>query len=149
MNAPKDFREVEVLLVEDDDVDAEATLRAFRKARIANAVYRVRDGVEGLAVLRGTGAIAIKRPFLVLLDLNLPRMDGIDFLREVRSDPSLADTLVFVLTTSDDERDKNAAYERQVAGYIVKSRAGRDFAELTELLDHYWRVVEFPPERPQ
>lgn len=139
---------VNILLVEDDEIDAEAIQRAFRKARIANPIEHVTDGVEALDRLLGSeGKSALDRPFLILLDLNMPRMNGIEFLEETRSNELLKDSLVFVLTTSDDDQDKLKAYEQQVAGYIVKSKAGEDFVNLIGMLDHYWRVVEFPPNR--
>ncbi|WP_168563876.1 response regulator [Crateriforma spongiae] len=149
MNAVNEnpYSAVQILLVEDDDIDAEAIGRAFRKAKIANPTHRVCDGMEALEVLRGNAASAISHPYLVLLDLNLPRLDGIGFLREIRADGSLKGTIVFVLTTSDDDADKIAAYDEQIAGYMVKSRAGKDFMNLINMLDHYWRVVEFPPEK--
>ena len=140
--------DVNILLVEDHAIDAEAIERAFRDARIANPIYVARDGVEALAALRGDGAKPIPRPYLILLDLNMPRMNGIEFLRELREDEQLKSSIVFVLTSSDDDRDKSAAYKRQIAGYMVKSRAGEDFMDLIKLLDHYWRVIEFPPEQP-
>lgn len=139
---------VTILLVEDDNIDAEAIRRAFLKAKIANPIVAVKDGIEALECLRGTGGgEPLPRPHLVLLDLNMPRMNGIEFLEEIRRDPDLCDSVVFVLTTSDDDRDKVAAYEKHVAGYIVKSKAGYDFMSMINLLDHYWRIVELPPER--
>lgn len=138
---------VKILLVEDDEVDAEGIERSFRKAKIANPVIRARDGVEALERLRGSSEEPpLAQPFLVLLDLNMPRMDGLTFLDNIRKDPAIQNAIVFVLTTSSAEKDKFAAYKSFVAGYIVKSRAGVDFVELIGLLDHYWRVVEFPPE---
>ncbi|WP_425397224.1 response regulator [Aeoliella sp.] len=138
-----DTKTVHILLVEDDDVDTEGIRRAFQRARIVNPLTRVIDGIEALEVLRSSD---ISRPYLILLDLNLPRMNGIEFLEELRADDQLHDSVVFVLTTSDDDRDKVAAYEKQIAGYMVKARAGEDFMKLIGLLDHYWRVVELPPE---
>lgn len=138
---------VQLLLVEDDEVDAEAVRRALRKRRIANPVHTVSDGIEALEVLRGNnGTPPLERPYLVLLDLNMPRMDGIEFLGEVRRDPALRDSIIFVLTTSDADRDKVAAYAKNVAGYLVKSRVGEDFVNLVDMLDMYWRYVEFPPQ---
>ncbi|MEM6329335.1 MAG: response regulator [Planctomycetota bacterium] len=137
---------VTILLVEDDQIDAEAIRRAFVKARIANPIEVVPDGVEALKRLRGDGgAEKLGQPYLVLLDLNMPRMNGIEFLEELRQDIELRPSIVFVLTTSDDDRDKLAAYDKQVAGYMVKSKAGEDFVKLIGMLDHYWRVVEMPP----
>lgn len=139
---------VNVLLVEDDEIDATGIKRAFRKQRIANPVFIAENGIEALEVLRGeNGREKISRPYLILLDLNMPRMNGLEFLETVRGDQDLADSVIFVLTTSDDDLDKVAAYEQQVAGYIVKSNAGVDFCNLVALLDGYWRYVEFPPEK--
>ena len=134
-----------LLLVEDDAIDAEAIQRAFRQHRIANPFVVVRDGVEALAALRGESEVEVPHPYVVLLDVNMPRMNGIEFLDAVRADPALSRTIVFVLTTSDREEDKVAAYEHNVAGYILKSRAGEDFLEVVKLLRVYWRLVEFPP----
>jgi len=139
---------VTLLLVEDDQVDAEAIQRAFRQERIANPFVVVRDGVEALAALRGESAVAVPHPRVVLLDINMPRMNGLEFLRALRDDPVLCQTTVFVLTTSDREEDKVAAYNHHVAGYILKSRAGEDFLEVIRLLEVYWRLVEFPAAPP-
>ncbi len=138
---------VHLLLIEDDHVDAEAIQRAFRQQRIANPFTVVSDGVEALKALRGEGGYdRLPSPYLILLDLNMPRMNGIEFLQALRRDPELQRSIVFVLTTSDREADKVAAYEEHVAGYILKSRAGEDFLEVVKLLRTYWRIVEFPPE---
>lgn len=140
--APKD---VHVLLLEDDSVDAEAVRRAFRKARIANRLTVARDGVEGLAMLRGEdGHEAVSKPYIIILDLNMPRMDGIEFLGELRKDPVHHDAVVFVLTTSQADEDRAASYDKHVAGYIVKSEVGVGFLKVTELLGSYWRVVMLP-----
>ena len=93
--------------------------------------------------MRGTdGRAAMPRPFVVLLDLKMPRMDGLELLKEIRADESLQDMIVFVLTTSKHDEDIAAAYRQQVAGYILKSNAGADFMKLVDLLDAYWKVVE-------
>lgn len=138
---------VNVLLVEDNDVDVEAVQRAFHKHKIANPVIVAKDGVEGLILLRKSGRGGVARPYLILLDLNMPRMSGIEFLKEVRRDPKLKDSIVFVLTTSKSDEDKVASYNLNVAGYMVKSDVGAGFLKLVEMLDHYWRVIEFPPEK--
>jgi len=80
----------------------------------------------------------------VLLDLNMPRMGGIEFLAELRADPSLRRTIVFVMTTSAAEEDRLRAYEKNIAGYVVKHRLGQSFLESISMLEHYWRVIEFP-----
>ena len=135
--------EVTILLVDDDDIDIELAKRAFKKARIANPIVTAGNGEEALKLLRN----GINRPYIVLLDLNMPRMNGIEFLEQIRSDENLADTVVFVLTTSDADRDKWAAYKNQVAGYILKTNVGSGFVELISLLEHYWRIVELPGDQ--
>lgn len=138
-------REVTVLVAEDNLVDQEAIARAFETHRIANRLVFVNDGVETLAVLRGEHARErVERPYLLLLDLNMPRMGGIEVLHELRDDPKLQDTIVFVLTTSKRDEDKVESYRKNVAGYIVKSEVGHGFLNLVNMLDHYWRVVELP-----
>ena len=133
-----------MLLVEDDEVDIEAIRRAFRKHGLDNPITVARDGYEALAVLRGTGAETIGSPYMILLDLNMPRMNGHEFLEEIRSDDKLRDAIVFVLTTSDSEADKAAAYSRMISGYLVKHRVGEEFDALVTLLSSYWKIVEFP-----
>ena len=136
---------VTVLLVDDDDVDVKAVRRAFRKAKIANPMQVARDGVEALAMLRGEeGHTALSRPYIIILDLNMPRMDGREFLTELRKDPIHHDAVVFVLTTSQADEDRAASYDKNVAGYIVKSDVGEGFLNVTNLLDCYWRVVLLP-----
>ncbi|WP_040615020.1 response regulator [Oceanicola granulosus] len=137
---------LDIVLVEDDDGDAKAIRRALQKAGIANPVVRVIDGVEALSLLRGESGRAPPR-YVLLVDLNMPRMNGIEFLAELRSDPRLKRAVVFVITTSDDVRDLMAAYGEQVAGYILKQRAGPNFDSLVATLDHYRRIVRLPDMR--
>ena len=93
--------EVSILIVDDDEIDTRAVERALRKQRIVNPVYRAANGQEGLAMLRGEGGRQkVPRPYLILLDLNMPRMNGLQFLQELRGDSSLSDSIVFVLTSS-------------------------------------------------
>ena len=131
-----------ILLVEDDEVDVMNVRRAFQKNHIANPLFVARDGVEALEQLR-SGAIPRDRR-IVLLDLNMPRMNGIEFLRALRADPQLAPTPVVVLTTSNDERDKVDAYDLNVAGYLVKPVTFANFCEAMAALNKYWTLVEMP-----
>jgi CheY-like chemotaxis protein len=131
-----------ILLVEDDEVDVMNVRRAFDKNRIANPFYLASDGVEALRMLRADEVPRERR--LVLLDLNMPRMSGIEFLRELRADPALAPTPVVVLTTSDDERDKISAYDLNVAGYLLKPVTFVKFVEVMAALNKYWTLVELP-----
>lgn len=136
---------VTILLVEDDEIDVEAIEMGFQELRIGNPVRKAKDGLEALDILRGTnGQDKITDPFIVLLDLNMPRMNGIEFLEVVRADDVLRTSIIFVLTTSDDDKDRLRAYEKNVAGYILKDNAGESFVEALKLLDHYWKIVEFP-----
>lgn len=139
---------VNVLLVEDNEVDVEGIERAFQRSKLDNPLFVAKDGVEALEFLRGSGhASAIGRPYMILLDLNLPRMSGLEFLAEIRQDPSLRDSIVFVLTTSRDREDKLASYDMNVAGYMVKSEVAGGFSSVVDLLDRYRQIIEFPPER--
>jgi len=138
------YKEVTILLVEDDDVDAMGVIRQLKRNRLANNLVRAKDGIEGLKLLRDGIA---DTPFLILLDLNMPRMSGLEMLRELRSDPELTSAIVFVLTTSKDDEDKASAYKEHIAGYIVKSSLDDGFENLFSMLDHYWRIVEFPKPR--
>lgn len=136
-----------ILLVEDDDVDAEAVVRTLGRVENAYDTLIVRDGAEALSVLRDAdGRKSLQQPYLILLDINLPRMNGIEFLAELRRDECLQQSIVFVLSTSSRFEDKFAAYDKQVAGYLVKSRLGDNLIKLTELLEIYRGSVEFPPE---
>lgn len=137
-------QEVTVLLVEDNEVDVEAVRRGFRKQRIANQIRVARDGMEALELLRSKDP-PFPRPFLILLDINMPRMNGIELLRALRADETLHSSVVFVLTTSDAEQDMVDAYDLNVAGYMLKGDVGEGFVKLTTMLDHYWRVVLLPP----
>ena len=135
-------RRLNILLVDDDDIDVMNVRRAFEKGRIANPLFVARDGEEALEMLRGNAFPEARR--LVLLDLNMPRMSGIEFLRIVRADPSLRATSVVVLTTSDDERDKVDAYHLNVAGYLLKPVTLETFVEVMAALQKYWQLVEMP-----
>ncbi len=131
-----------ILLVEDDEVDVMNVRRAFQKNNIANPLFVAGDGEEALARLRAGEVPGERR--IVLLDLNMPRMNGIEFLRELRRDPALAATPVVVLTTSDEERDKVDAYHLNVAGYLLKPVTFANFCDVIAALNDYWTLVELP-----
>ncbi|GGY66872.1 response regulator [Cellvibrio zantedeschiae] len=136
-----DCKEVSLLMVEDDDIDATALKRALHKLKLLNPIYRARDGLEAIELLRSG---EIPSPYIILLDLNMPRMNGLEFLEELRSDPALTQAIVFVLTTSKSDEDILAAYKEHVAGYLLKQRMDNDFLQVVGLLNHYWRIVEMP-----
>ena len=139
-----------ILLVDDDDVDVIGMKRAFRTAGLTAAreggavgtkLVIARDGEDALAMLR---AGEVEAPFIILLDLNMPRMGGVPFLDALRSDDSLRRTIVFVLTTSTRPEDVELAYDRNVAGYIPKRSVDDDFDKIVGMLGSYWSVVELP-----
>jgi CheY-like chemotaxis protein len=131
-----------ILLVEDDQVDVMNVKRAFEKNRITNPLFVAANGLEALEMLRAGSVPADRR--IVLLDLNMPKMSGLEFLRELRSDPELQSTVVIVLTTSNDERDKIDAYNLNVAGYLLKPVTFINFVEVMAALNKYWTLVELP-----
>jgi CheY-like chemotaxis protein len=133
---------INILLVEDDEVDVMNVKRAFEKAHILNPLFVAGNGIEALQKLR-SGEIPNHRR-LVLLDLNMPRMNGIEFLRELRRDPELCQTVVVVLTTSAQDRDKFDAYHLNIAGYLVKPVTFDKFCDLMVTLNRYWTLVELP-----
>jgi CheY-like chemotaxis protein len=135
------YKEVTLLIVDDDDIDAIALERALRRLRLLNTTHRARDGLEALNLLR-TGAIST--PYIILLDLNMPRMNGLEFLKALRADQMLTHAVVFVLTTSKSDQDLVAAYREHIAGYVLKQHMDRDFLEVIGLIEHYWRLVELP-----
>jgi CheY-like chemotaxis protein len=134
-------KSITVLLVDDDNIDVMGIKRAFEKLKIKNPIVVARDGIEAMEKLRSG---EVPRPYLILLDLNMPRMNGIEFLDNLRNDPGMRDSIVFVLTTSQAEQDKWSAYQRNIAGYIVKENVGTEFLDAISLLDMYWRIVEMP-----
>lgn len=131
-----------ILLVEDDEIDVMNVKRAFQKAHIANPLFVAGDGVEALEKLR-SGEVPKNRR-IVLLDLNMPRMNGIEFLKEVRNDPNLHCTTVVILTTSNDDRDIVEAYNLNVAGYLLKPVTFNEFCDRMVTLNKYWTLVELP-----
>ncbi len=146
-NKAKDMMTVNILLVEDDEIDVKTLTRAFKDLKIANPIYRARDGIEALQMMRGNaGVTQVPAPYITILDLNMPRMGGIEFLEVIRKDPELMRTVVFVMTTSAAEEDRIRAYNHNVAGYILKQNPGHTFIEAVSMLEHYWRVVELPDQ---
>ncbi|WP_421853885.1 response regulator [Marinomonas sp.] len=137
------IKNLSVLVVEDDDVAAESITRSLNKfAPDINLVF-ADHGKEAIEILENNHAtITLKPPFLVLLDLNMPVMNGFEFLEYIRNNDTLKDTVIFILTTSNDDSDRSRAYANNVAGYMVKSAVGPQFAKLSSLLVAYKNAVE-------
>jgi len=134
-------RQTNILLVDDDDLDVMNVKRAFEKAKVPAPLYVASSGYEALEMLR-SGAVPRRR--LILLDLNMPRMNGIEFLERLRADPELRGIPVVVLTTSADDRDRAAAYRHCVAGYMIKPTSFALSVEFAADLARYWSHVELP-----
>ncbi|GAA6615729.1 response regulator [Scytonema sp. NUACC26] len=140
-------RTINILLVEDDEVDVMNVKRAFKKVNINNPLYLATNGIEALSMLRDNKGQPPEVPLerrLVLLDLNMPKMGGIEFLQELRSDAQLRATPVVVMTTSNQDKDRVEAYNLNVAGYILKPVTFNNFIELMATLNKYWTLCEMP-----
>jgi CheY-like chemotaxis protein len=134
---------INILLVEDDEVDVLNVQRAFKKNNITNPLYIAGNGLEALDMLRGINSQSSVVPAhrrLILLDLNMPRMNGIEFLQELRADPNLKSIPVVVLTTSEGEQDRVEASQLNVAGYLLKPVKFSEFVELMAVLNKYWML---------
>ncbi len=134
---------IHILLVEDDDIDTESLIRAFKRQKIVNPVQRVTNGLEALHVLEQVYS-RLARPYIILTDINMPQMNGHELLKALRTDPLLKRSVVFVLTSSHQEEDIIKAYDSQVAGYFSKSTVGDDFAPVIRLLNLYQASMEMP-----
>ena len=140
--------ELTVFLIDDDDVACESGERSFKKLGVPFPIVTAGDGIEALQILRGQHPKKrITGPFVTLLDLNMPRMNGFEFLAEMRADADLATNVVFILTTSNDDNDRTRAYAEYIAGYMVKSMVGPQFSKLCNLLINYKAAVTLP-QRP-
>jgi two-component system response regulator len=142
------YQQVEILLVEDSSADAEMTLRTLKKRGIANNVEWVRDGVDAVDYLYCAGPFAgcgNGLPKLVLLDLKMPRMDGLQVLRRMKSDPRTKNVPVVMMTSSREEGDLLASYELGVNSYIVKPVDFDAFAETVAQVGMYWLIANEAP----
>lgn len=137
---------VGILLVDDDEVDALNVRRAFAKVNIRNPLFRAHDGLEAIKMLRGENGYELLHPTpkIILLDINMPRMNGIEFLRELRADAKLNMLNVVVLTTSNEDQDRVDAYQLNVAGYILKPVVPGKFIDAISTLNMYWNLIELP-----
>jgi len=144
-------KQLNILLVEDDEVDVMTVQRAFKKNNLLkeHQLFTANDGIAALNLLRGEGSEIIPpHNRLVLLDLNMPKMGGIEFLQELRADSTLQKTSVIVLTTSNEDRDKVEAYKFNVAGYIIKPVTFDKFVDTIAVIDEYWQLSQLPTIYP-
>lgn len=137
---------VSFLVVDDDDVAVMAVKRVVSQLRLTNPIERAVDGRAALDMLRGTDGQTVQRPFIILLDINMPRMNGLEFLAELREDVELANSVVFVMTTSDAPKDITAAYAHKIAGYIIKESAFDTLKDAMDMLNKYTEIVSFEPD---
>jgi len=131
------------MLVEDDNIDAMTVSRAMKELHVANELVRASDGEQALDYLRNSGN---RRPRLILLDLNMPKMNGLEFLRIVKDDENLKTIPVIVLTASGEQRDIAESFSLSVAGYMVKPVDYTEFKETMRVIDEYWTLSEMPEQ---
>jgi CheY-like chemotaxis protein len=133
--------EVTLFLIEDDDIDAMSIKREFKRRKISSPIVRAKDGVEAFELLASG---KIKRPFIILLDLQMPRMNGLEFLTKLRANNDYKNSVVFILSTSQHEQDIFNSYESNVAGYFIKDEVGDGFISVVDIFDGYRNVVHLP-----
>ena len=144
-----EMKEVEILLVEDNPTDAELAIRALKKNNFANKLEWVKDGAEALDFIFSTGVYSgrslLSKPKVILLDLRLPKVDGMDVLRRIKEDPRTKSIPVVVLTSSKEDRDIAESYELGVNSFISKPVEFENFAKTVAQLGLYWLLVNRPP----
>jgi CheY-like chemotaxis protein len=149
MDSLQQLNEVEVLLVEDNPSDAELTMRALRKRNLANKLFHARDGAEALDFVFAQGPFLHRRiengPKVVLLDLKLPKVDGLEVLRRIKSDERTRKIPVVVMTSSREDKDLATCYEHGVNGYVVKPVEFEDFSRAVTELGFYWLLLNETP----
>lgn len=147
-----DYSHVEILLIEDNDADAELTMRAFRRQRLARLVHRAIDGPDGLDYLFARGAYGArdrrKTPQLILLDIRMPKMSGIEVLRQIKADEETRTIPVVMMTSSDEPGDIGACYRLGANSYVVKPIEFTDFILKAEEVGVYWSRTNQAPEQP-
>lgn len=135
---------IDILVIDDDELTAEIIERRLKDSQLRYRVISACDGQDGLDVLRGKADRTVRSPYIILLDLNMPRMNGFEFLEALRADAELRESVVFVLSTSDADADRSRAYHELVAGYMVKSAIGPQFSKLAKFLKQYTETIWLP-----
>lgn len=133
--------DITILLIEDDDVDAIGIKRSFTKRGMNNEIIRAKNGKEALNLLKNN---RVSFPFIILLDLNMPMMDGLEFLTYLREYEKFKHSVVYVLTTSKSEQDILVSFDKNVAGYFIKNEIGTGYDSIVEFLDAYIKIAHFP-----
>lgn len=139
-------KQIHLLHIEDDGVDKMVVERVLKKLKIVTSLHHAQNGEEALDKLRGANGQEKLSPFpqIILLDLNMPRMNGIEFLKELRADAALKHLSVYIVTTSNDDHDRMDAYQSNVAGYILKPVDISQFENTFRVLGEFWMLCEFP-----
>lgn len=140
-NFDKKNKEVALFLIEDDDIDALTIERGLKQQNIDNPIIRAYDGQQAIELLEEH---QVPSPYVIVLDLQMPRLNGVEFLKKIRSEDKYKDAVVFVLTTSVSDSDVMETYSQHVAGYFVKDQLGDNFSELINMLSKYWKIVVLP-----
>jgi CheY-like chemotaxis protein len=139
------FNTVEFMIVDDDDVSVMAIQRSMKQLKLVNPVRIAKNGVEALEILNNAiGADKKLPPFIITLDLSMPKMGGLEFLERIRDDSVFNKLIIFVLTTSDAPTDIASAYEKNIAGYIIKEDATNTFRDALAMLNDYAQLVVLP-----
>ncbi len=140
---------IEILVVEDKASDAELTMRTLKKNNLSNQILWLKDGVEALEYLKGEGEYEGRnvesKPKVIFMDLKMPRMDGIEVVREMRSTPNLKEVPVVMMTSSQEEKDRLEAYGSGINSYVVKPMDFNDFSKAISEVGYYWLVLNKPP----
>ncbi len=139
------YKTATFLIIDDNELDAEKIVRSMRRLNMPNETIRVSDGEAALDVLRGSnGQSKLVEPYIILLDINMPRMNGLEFLKAIRADNNIGHSPVYVLTTSDRQQDIDAAYSYNVCGYVVKPVKLEQMVDALSALNTYWSLTELP-----
>lgn len=142
-NKPKIDPAIKIIVIDDDDVDAQSIERSLRSADVNNEIIRAYDGIDALDLLKGAnGKEKLTKPYILLIDLMMPRMDGITFIKTLRFESDITPEMIFVLSGTDSDEQCTQAYDLNITGFIKKDRAGRDFLRLTKILEQYYEVIE-------
>lgn len=139
----EDMKLFNILVVEDDEVDRMNIERAFKKANLTNPIFMAKDGIEALEMLKSG---KLNNPLLILLDINMPRMNGLEFLKVLRDDPQWTLTPVVIMSSSREDKDRINAYSLSVTGYVIKPLEFGEFVNTMIILGQYWSLCYFPKE---